>query len=72
VRDVEDLIMLVETGLDFETIIQELKNQLSMDSSLKILIPGILDRIDDVMEQIGTVKGLIHLKEHLEKANESL
>ncbi len=36
VRDVEDLMMLVETGLNFEIIIQELKNQLSMDNSLKI------------------------------------
>jgi hypothetical protein len=48
-------------------MIQELKNQLSIDNSLKILIPGILDRIGVLMEQIGTVKGLVHLKEHLEK-----
>ncbi|AGK60098.1 hypothetical protein Asulf_00062 [Archaeoglobus sulfaticallidus PM70-1] len=72
VRDVEDLVMLVEAGLDFEIIIQELKNQLSMDNSLRILIPGILDRIDVLMEQIGTVKGLVHFKEYLEEANESL
>jgi len=71
VRDVEDLIMLVETGLDFEIIIQEFENQLSMDCSLKVLIPEILYRIDVLMEQIGAVKGLVHFKEYLEEVNES-
>jgi ribosome assembly protein YihI (activator of Der GTPase) len=57
--------------LDFETIIQEFENQLSMDCSLKVLISEILYRIDVLMEQIGAVKGLVHFKEYLEEVNES-
>ena len=68
VRDVEDLITLVETGLEYNSIIQELENQLSMDDSLKSLIPEITERIEILMQQTGTVKGLIHLREYLEEA----
>ncbi|NJE00440.1 hypothetical protein [Thermococcus sp. JdF3] len=67
VRDVEDLIALVETGLDYGIIIQELENQLSGDESLKDLIPLMMHRVGLLMEQIGTVKGLIHLREYLEE-----
>ncbi|NJE26447.1 hypothetical protein E3E22_07425 [Thermococcus sp. MV5] len=67
VRDVEDLIALVETGLDYEIIIQELENQLSRDESLKDLIPLMMHRVDLLMKQIGTVKGLIHLREYLKE-----
>ena len=67
VRDIEDLIALVETGLDYSTIIQELENQLSMDESLKDLIQLMMHRVDLLMSQIGTVKGLIHLREYLKE-----
>ncbi|BAA29484.1 hypothetical protein [Pyrococcus horikoshii] len=65
VRDIEDLIVLVETGLDYEVIIRELENQLSKDDSLRSLIPMTIHQLDLLMEQIGTVKGLIHLMEYL-------
>ncbi|WP_297067291.1 hypothetical protein [Thermococcus sp.] len=65
VRDLEDLIALVETGLDYETIINELETQLSKDESLRSLVPRIIHRVDLLTKQIGTVKGLIHLREHL-------
>ena len=67
VRDVEDLIALVETGLDYSTIIQELENQLSMDESLKDLIQLMMHRVDLLLSQIGAVKGLIHLREYLKE-----
>ncbi|WP_258083279.1 hypothetical protein [Thermococcus thermotolerans] len=66
-RDVEDLIALVETGLEYEIIIQELENQLSGDESLKSLVPRITHRLNILMEQLGTVKGLIRLKNYLDK-----
>ncbi|NJE12843.1 hypothetical protein [Thermococcus sp. LS2] len=65
VRDIEDLIALVETGLDYEIVIQEIENQLSMDESLKHIIPLMIHRVDLLMQQIGAVKGLMHLKEYL-------
>ncbi len=68
VRDVEDLITLVETGLEYNLIIQELENQLSKDDSLKSLISEMIDRVEILMQKIGTVKGLIHLREYLEEA----
>jgi len=67
VRDIEDLIALVETGLDYSTIIQELENQLSMDESLKDLIQLMMHRVDLLLSQIGAVKGLIHLREYLKE-----
>lgn len=67
VRDIEDLIALVETGLDYEVIIQELKNQLSKDESLKSLAPVIIHHVDVLIQQIGTVKGLIHLMQYLKE-----
>ncbi|NJE30323.1 hypothetical protein E3E38_04550 [Thermococcus sp. 18S1] len=66
-RDVEDLIALVETGLEYEIIIQELENQLFKDESLRSLVPGMIHRVDLLMKQIGTVKGLIRLKEYLKE-----
>jgi len=67
VRDVEDLIALVETGLDYDIIIRELENQLSMDESLKDLVPLMMHRVDLLMGQTGTVKGLVHLGEYLKE-----
>ncbi|MCD6142957.1 hypothetical protein [Thermococcus sp.] len=67
VRDIEDLIALVETGLDYSIIIQELENQISMDEFLKDLIQLMMHRVDLLMSQIGTVKGLIHLREYLKE-----
>ena len=70
VRDVEDLIVLVESGLDYSIIIHELENQLSKDESLSSLVPRIIYRVDLLMKQIGTVKGLIHLVEYLKEISE--
>ncbi|NJF25169.1 hypothetical protein [Thermococcus sp. Bubb.Bath] len=67
VRDLEDLIALVETGLDYEIIINELENQLSKDESLRSLVPRIIHRTDLLTKQIGTVRGLIHLMEYLKE-----
>ena len=60
-------ITLVETGLEYNLIIQELENQLSKDDSLKSLIPEMIDRVEILMQQTGTVKGLIYLREYLEE-----
>ncbi|KUH34410.1 hypothetical protein APY94_01900 [Thermococcus celericrescens] len=67
VRDLEDLIALVETGLDYEIIIHELENQLSKDESLRSLVPRIIHSVDLLMQQIGAVKGLIHLRGYLKE-----
>ena len=69
-RDVGDLIALVETGLDYEIIIRELENQLSKDESLRSLVPRMMHRVDLLMQQVGSVKGLIRLKEHLKAISE--
>ncbi|WP_099209618.1 hypothetical protein [Thermococcus henrietii] len=66
-RDIEDLIALVETGLDYEVIIRELGNQLSKDESLRSLVPRIINRVDILMQQIGTVRGLIRLMQYLKE-----
>jgi len=58
-----DLITLIETGLNFDLIIQELGNQLSMDHSLYALIPEMSDRIEALMEETGIVEGLNRLKD---------
>lgn len=69
VRDIEDLISLVETGLDYEVIIRELENQLSRDESLKRLVPAIINRVDLLMKQVGTVRELVHVIEYLKETN---
>jgi len=66
-RDVGDLVTLVETGLKYDLIIQEFENQLSMDDSLKILISEMIERVDTLMRQSGTVKGLNHFRKYLER-----
>ena len=66
-RDVGDLLTLVETGLKYDLIIQEFENQLSMDDSLKILISEMIERVDTLMRQTGTVKGLNHFRKYLER-----
>ncbi len=67
VRDVEDLITLVETGLEYDLIIQEFENQLSMDDSLKSLISEMIERVELLMQQTGTVKGLNRFRKYLEE-----
>jgi len=69
VRDIGDLIALVETGLDYEVIIQELENQLSRDESLRSLVSLIMHRVDLLMKQTGTVKGLVHIMEYLKEVS---
>ncbi|GAB6101020.1 hypothetical protein JCM16138_02430 [Thermococcus atlanticus] len=66
-RDIGDLIALVETGLDYGVIIQELENQLLRDESLRSLVSLIMHRVDLLMEQTGTVKGLVHIMEYLKE-----
>jgi len=66
VRDIEDLIVLVETGLGYDVIIQELERQLSRDESLRTLLSVIRGRIDLLAGRIGAVKGLVNLREFLE------
>ena len=55
VRDVGDLITLVETGLEYDLIIRELEKQLSMDDSLEGLISEMIERVELLMQQTGTV-----------------
>ena len=65
IRDTEDLITLIEMGLDYNLIIEELKHQLSKNPDSLRLKTLIQNRIENILEYIGEIKGLKEILQYL-------
>ena len=65
IRDTEDLITLIEMGLDYNLIIEELKHQLSKNPDSLRLKTLIQNRIENILEYIGEIKGLKAILQYL-------